>query len=258
MLKSWAVPRGLPTDSRHDRLAVQVGDHDLDHATYTDEHKFIADAGWWELEDRTAKRFVFVLHGRDGARRYAMITTDPDTNDRLLHLVKKQPDRWPRGESVHADLACGYAADRYRSTTRRLALLDATRSEVLDDPVDAGGEGLDVGGVDGGVHGDAELVAAELAVGLGVDDAVGAQGRGDGVGGDRVVEVDGADDEGAVVGVGDVRRGVRRSSRPTRTARRTRRWCARPCRRGRPGRSSSRAARPSGTASPPTGCCRSG
>ncbi len=91
VLKSWAVPRGLPTDSRHDRLAVQVGDHDLDHATYTDEHKLIADAGWWELEDRTAKRFVFVLHGRDGARRYAMITTDPDTHDRLLHLVKKQP-----------------------------------------------------------------------------------------------------------------------------------------------------------------------
>ena len=91
VLKSWAVPRGLPTDSRHDRLAVQVGDHDLDHATYTDEHKSIADTGWWELEDRTAKRFVFVLHGRDGARRYAMITTDPDTHDRLLHLVKKQP-----------------------------------------------------------------------------------------------------------------------------------------------------------------------
>ena len=91
VLKSWAVPRGLPTDSRHDRLAVQVGDHDLDHATYTDEHKLIADAGWWELEDRTAKRFVFVLHGRDGARRYAMITTDPDSHDRLLHLVKKQP-----------------------------------------------------------------------------------------------------------------------------------------------------------------------
>ena len=66
VLKSWAVPRGMPTDYRHDRLAVQVGDHDLDHATYTDEHKGIADTGWWELEDRTEKRFVFVLHGRDG------------------------------------------------------------------------------------------------------------------------------------------------------------------------------------------------
>src|SRR5688500_5974291 len=90
VLKPWAVSRGMPTDSRGERRAVQVGDHDLDHATYTDEHKLIADTGWWELEDRTAKRFVFVLHGREGARRYAMITTDADTKNRLLHLVKKQ------------------------------------------------------------------------------------------------------------------------------------------------------------------------
>jgi len=91
VLKSWAVPKGVPPDSRTDRLAVAVGDHDLDHATYTDADKDIADTGWWELEDRSEKRFVFVLHGREGARRYAMITTDPDTNDRLLHLVKRQP-----------------------------------------------------------------------------------------------------------------------------------------------------------------------
>ena len=91
VLRSWAVPRGLPTDPRHDRLAVPVDDHELDHATYEDDDKRIADAGWWELEDRTDKRFVFVLHGREGSRRYAMITTDPDSRDRLLHLVKKQP-----------------------------------------------------------------------------------------------------------------------------------------------------------------------
>ncbi len=33
VLRSWAVPRGLPTDSRHVRLAVPVDDHDLEHAT---------------------------------------------------------------------------------------------------------------------------------------------------------------------------------------------------------------------------------
>src|SRR3954469_11098897 len=91
VLRSWAVPRGLPTDDRHDRLAVQVADHALDHATYTDADKDIADTGWWELEDRNEKRFVFVLHGREGSRRYAMITTDPDSDERLLHLVKRQP-----------------------------------------------------------------------------------------------------------------------------------------------------------------------
>jgi DNA ligase D-like protein (predicted 3'-phosphoesterase) len=88
VLRSWAVPKGMPTDARHDRLAVAVGDHDLDHATYTDGTKSIADTGWWELEDRTDRRFVFVLHGRGGADRYALIDTGSDW---LLHLTKAQP-----------------------------------------------------------------------------------------------------------------------------------------------------------------------
>lgn len=88
VLRSWAVPKGLPTDSRHDRLAVAVPDHDLDHASYTDEHKTIADHGRWELEDRTERRFVFVLHGASGSRRYALIDTGRDW---LLHLTKEQP-----------------------------------------------------------------------------------------------------------------------------------------------------------------------
>ena len=50
--------------------------------------KSIADTGWWELEDRDARRFVFVLHGRDGARRYALIDTGENA---LLHLTKDQP-----------------------------------------------------------------------------------------------------------------------------------------------------------------------
>ncbi len=88
VLRSWAVPRGLPTDTRHDRLAVPVADHELEHATFEDEHKSIADTGWWELEDRNDRRQVFVLHGRDASRRYALIDTGRDA---LLHLVKDQP-----------------------------------------------------------------------------------------------------------------------------------------------------------------------
>ncbi|MCW2851131.1 MAG: ATP-dependent ligase [Nocardioides sp.] len=89
-LRSWAVPKGLPTDSRHDRLAVAVPDHDLEHATYTDEHKSIADHGWWELVDRNERRFVFDLHGTSGVRRYALVDTGSDW---LLHLVKDQSGR---------------------------------------------------------------------------------------------------------------------------------------------------------------------
>ena len=88
VLRSWAVPKGLPTTSRHDRLAVAVDDHDLDHLTYTDEHKSIADTGWWEEESRDDHRIVLVLHGRAGSRRYALIRTERDW---LLHLTKVQP-----------------------------------------------------------------------------------------------------------------------------------------------------------------------
>jgi DNA ligase D-like protein (predicted 3'-phosphoesterase) len=88
VLKSWAVPRGLPDRTDENRLAVQVGDHDLDHVDYEDEDKFIADEGEWELDDRNDRRFVFVLHGRAGSRRYALIRTGSDW---LLRLTKSQP-----------------------------------------------------------------------------------------------------------------------------------------------------------------------
>ena len=89
VLRSWAVPKGLPTSPRQDRLAIAVPDHDLDHATYTDADKDVADTGWWELEDRTGKRTKFLLHGRGGTRRYALIDTGADW---LLHLTRDQPD----------------------------------------------------------------------------------------------------------------------------------------------------------------------
>ncbi len=52
VLRSWAVPKGLPDDPRQNRLAVHVPDHDIDHLTYEDADKTIADIGTWELEDR--------------------------------------------------------------------------------------------------------------------------------------------------------------------------------------------------------------
>ena len=89
VLRSWAVPRGLPDSPTGDRLAVPVADHDLDHLTYEDADKSIADIGTWEEIDRNERRLLFVLRGVRGARRYALI----DTGDNwLLHLTKDQPD----------------------------------------------------------------------------------------------------------------------------------------------------------------------
>jgi DNA ligase D-like protein (predicted 3'-phosphoesterase) len=88
VLRSWAVPRGLPDSPSDDRLAVEVDDHDLEHATYTDADKSIADHGWWEEHNRNDRRILLTLHGEHGARRYALIRTDRDW---LLHLTKEQP-----------------------------------------------------------------------------------------------------------------------------------------------------------------------
>ena len=68
----------------------QVSDSLRLHLTYADEHKTVAETGWWEEESRDDHRIVFVLHGGSGARRYALIRTDRDW---LLHLVKDQPPR---------------------------------------------------------------------------------------------------------------------------------------------------------------------
>jgi len=88
VLRSWAVPRGLPDDPAHNRLAVAVDDHALEHLQYQDEEKTIADIGWWEEHDRTPKRILFTLYGRAGSRRYALIDTGSDW---LLHMTKEQP-----------------------------------------------------------------------------------------------------------------------------------------------------------------------
>jgi hypothetical protein len=87
VLRSWALPRGLPTTTTQDRLAIAVPDHDLEHLTYSDHDKLIADTGWWEEHDRNHRRLVFSLHGTNGVQRYALINTGANW---LVHLMKEQ------------------------------------------------------------------------------------------------------------------------------------------------------------------------
>ena len=88
VLRSWALPKGLPGSSQQDRLAVAVPDHDLDHLRYEDADKSVADIGWWEEVDRNERRIVVVLHVRASSVRYALIRTDRDW---LVHRTKQQP-----------------------------------------------------------------------------------------------------------------------------------------------------------------------
>ncbi|GAA3086263.1 DNA polymerase ligase N-terminal domain-containing protein [Pseudonocardia yunnanensis] len=87
VLRSWAVPRGLPEVPGEKRLAVAVPDHELEHLTYEDEDKSIADIGWWEEHDRSERRILLTLHGRHDDRRYALIRTSQGW---LLHRLADQ------------------------------------------------------------------------------------------------------------------------------------------------------------------------
>ena len=48
VLASWAVPKGPSLDPKVKRLAVQVDDHELEHATYEDANKSIWDHGTYD------------------------------------------------------------------------------------------------------------------------------------------------------------------------------------------------------------------
>ena len=87
VLRSWALPKGLPTNPAENRLAVEVPDHVLDQLTYVDADKTIADTGWWEEHDRNERRMVFTLHGFRETARYSLIQT---SRDWLLHRMKDQ------------------------------------------------------------------------------------------------------------------------------------------------------------------------
>ncbi len=88
VLRSWAVPRGMPAEPGVNRLLIAVADHDFDHLTYTDADKDITDTGWWQENDRDDHRMVFTLHGRAGARRYVLVRT---ASGWLIRLTNEQP-----------------------------------------------------------------------------------------------------------------------------------------------------------------------
>jgi len=85
VLKSWAVPRGVPETAGIRRLAVQVEDHPVDYIDFAGEIPQgqygagtveIWDAGEYELEKRLPDRLEFCLNGRRLSGGYAIIHTD--------------------------------------------------------------------------------------------------------------------------------------------------------------------------------------
>ena len=96
VLKSWAVPKGLPEEQGVKRLAVSVEDHPLDYIDFEGiipEGHYgagiveIWDNGEYEIESREEGKIVFHLDGKRRKGSYALIHTN-DKNWLIFKLKK--------------------------------------------------------------------------------------------------------------------------------------------------------------------------
>lgn len=84
VLKSWAVPKGIPDTPGIKRLAVEVEDHPLDYidfegvipeGNYGAGEVIIWDKGTYELTERTPGKLSFTLYGDRASGNYTLIKT---------------------------------------------------------------------------------------------------------------------------------------------------------------------------------------
>jgi bifunctional non-homologous end joining protein LigD len=100
LLASWAVPKGPSSDPKDKRLAVQVDDHELAHATYEDDNKSIWDHGTYDnltmrggepVDVRTAieaGHLKVELYGERLTGVFALTRTGMGSNENNWILVK--------------------------------------------------------------------------------------------------------------------------------------------------------------------------
>ena len=97
VLKSWAIPKELPTVPNIKRLAVEVEDHPVSYITFEGtipEGEYgagtveIWDKGTYTLKSRSNNKIVFTLHGQKLAGDYILVRFKEDKN--WLFFKKKK------------------------------------------------------------------------------------------------------------------------------------------------------------------------
>ena len=99
VLVSWALPRGVPDDPEHNRLAVHTEDHPLDYIDFAGEipkgqygggEVTIWDRGTYEAEKFEPDKVVVRLDGERVSGRYALFQTRGD--DWMIHRMDPRSD----------------------------------------------------------------------------------------------------------------------------------------------------------------------
>ncbi|RJO62301.1 3'-phosphoesterase [candidate division WS5 bacterium] len=100
VLKSWAVPKGLPEKINEKRLAVEVEDHPVDYINFEGvipEGSYgagtvkIWDSGKYDLIKRDDKLVEFILRGEKLKGRYTLIKTRGYGGRNSWLIIKNAP-----------------------------------------------------------------------------------------------------------------------------------------------------------------------
>jgi DNA ligase D-like protein (predicted 3'-phosphoesterase) len=121
-MRSWAVPKGPSMDPAVKRLAVEVGDHSLEHNEFEGPTEnggvIVWDRGRYEQGGRVAwpealerGHAVFVLHGEKLRGGFALQRTRPGEKPQWL-LIKRRDDEARPGSDVVAELPRSVISDR--------------------------------------------------------------------------------------------------------------------------------------------------
>ena len=93
VLKSWAVPKGVPEESGVRRLAVAVDDHSMEYASFTGRipagqygagEVKIFDNGTYDLLEREPHKIRFAFHGKRLNGEYELVDFKHDGKNWLL------------------------------------------------------------------------------------------------------------------------------------------------------------------------------
>jgi len=100
-LKSWAVPKGVPTEQGVKRLAVAVEDHPLSYAGFEGEipegsygagRVNIWDSGEYILQERTEKKIEMKLNGALLKGDYEMVFMREERGREQWLIFKRKTD----------------------------------------------------------------------------------------------------------------------------------------------------------------------
>jgi len=84
VLKSWAIPKEPPKDTKTKRLAIQVEDHPLEYAKFEGiipEGNYgagkveIWDKGDYKLKEKTKDKIEFILYGKKLKGNFVLVKT---------------------------------------------------------------------------------------------------------------------------------------------------------------------------------------